>query len=118
LLDALHEDLVWKFASRDNFFSFRGEHRGRVAVKEALSNISKDYTFRYMRPIELTSAAEVVWGLFDVELVYDAKGRGAESRPVQLEMAIRWKLKDGKIIEHHTFFDTAYLLAHQVKLVH
>jgi len=25
-------------------------------------------------------------------------------------MAIRWQLKDGKIIEHQAFFDTAYLL--------
>jgi hypothetical protein len=28
-------------------------------------------------------------------------------------MAIRWRLKDGKIIDHQAFFDTAYLLITQ-----
>jgi hypothetical protein len=28
-------------------------------------------------------------------------------------MAIRWRLKDGKIIEHQGFFDTASLLIQQ-----
>jgi len=41
---------------------------------------------------------------------YEPKGKAAESRTLAFEMAIRWRLKDGKIIEHQGFFDTASLL--------
>jgi ketosteroid isomerase-like protein len=111
LLDALHEDVVWKSASRqEGLFSFHGEYRNRPGVTEVLSNISKDYTFHHMKPKEVLAAGDVVWGYFDVGLRFDAKGKGAESRTVQLDMAIRWRLKDGRIIEHQAFFDTAHLL--------
>ena len=44
---------------------------------------------------------------------FHAKGKTPRPKPVELEMAIRWRLKDGKIIEHKAFFDTVYLLTHQ-----
>jgi len=114
LLDALHEDVVWKSASKNKgLFSFHGEYRNRAGVLEALSNISKDYTFHHMRPKEILAAGDVVWGYFDVDLTYDAKGKTFEKAPLQLVMVIRWQLKDGKIIEHQAFFDTAYLLMQQ-----
>ena len=114
LLDALHEDVVWKSASRhEGLFSFCGEYRSRAGISEVLSNISKDYTFRHIRPRDVVAAGDVVWGLFDVGLCYDAKGRTAEATHVQLDMAIRWRLKDGKIIEHQAFFDTAHLMLQQ-----
>lgn len=113
LLSVLHNDIIWKSASQEDFFSFRGEHRGRSRVLAALSNISKDYTFHSMTPKEIVSSGDIVWGLFDVGLTYDAKGKGITPRPVQLEMAIRWRLKDGKVLEHSTFFDTAHLLRQQ-----
>jgi ketosteroid isomerase-like protein len=114
LLNALHDEVVWKSASRhEGPFSFGGDYRNRAGVVEVLSNISKDYTFRYMKPKEIVAHGEVVWGLFDVDVCYDAKGRSAESRTVQLEIAIHWRLKDGKIIEHQAFFDTAHLLVLQ-----
>lgn len=114
LLNALHEDVVWKSASREGGpFSFKGDYRNRAGVLEVQSNISKDYTFHHMTPREIVEAGDVVWGLFDVGLRYDAKGRSTGATDVELEMAIRWKLKDGKIIEHQAFFDTAHLLMRQ-----
>lgn len=114
LLSALHEDVVWKSASRaGGLFSFQGEYRNRAGVIEVLSHISKDYTFHHMKPREIVAADEVVWGLFDVGLRFDAKGKGAGEKIVQLEMALRWRVRDGKIIEHQAFFDTAHLLAQQ-----
>jgi ketosteroid isomerase-like protein len=114
LLDALHEDVVWKTASRqEGLFSFHGEYKNRPGVMEVLSQISKDYTFHHMKPREVLASGDVVWGYFDVGLRYDAKGKTAEEKTVQLDMAIRWRLKDGKIIEHQAFFDTAHLLMQQ-----
>ena len=111
LLDALHEDVIWKSASRnEGLFNFHGEYRNRAGVREVLSNISKDYTFHHMKPKEVVATGDVVWGLFDVGLCYDAKGKIAKPITVQLELAIRWRIKDGKIIEHQGFFDTAHLL--------
>jgi len=117
LLDALHQDVVWKSASRqEGLFSFQGEYRNRAGVTEVLSHISKDYTFHRMKPREITAAGDVVWGLFDVEVRYDAKGKSAEAKNIALDIAIRWRLKDGKIIEHQAFLDTAYLMMQQMQL--
>jgi ketosteroid isomerase-like protein len=114
LLDAMHADVVWKSASKlPGVFSFQGDYKNRAGVIEVLSNIAKDYTFRHMRPREIVSAGDLVWGIFDVGLRYDAKGSGAEAKNVELDMAIRWRIKDGKIIEHRAFFDTAYLMMQQ-----
>jgi ketosteroid isomerase-like protein len=115
LMDALHEDVVWKSASRHpgGPFSFAGDYRNRAGVVEVLANIAKDYTFHHMTPRDITGHDDLVWGLFDVGATYDAKGRTEKSLPIQLEMAIRWKLKDGKIIEHQVFFDTAFLAERQ-----
>jgi ketosteroid isomerase-like protein len=111
LLNALHDDVVWKSASKhEGPFSFKGEYRNRAGVREVLANISKDYTFQHMRPKEVIAAGDVVWGYFDVSLRYDAKGRAIAPKLVQLDIAIRWRLKNGKIIEHQAFFDTAHLM--------
>lgn len=116
LLSALHEDIVWKSASSDKIFSFHGVHKGRANVIAALSNISKDYTFHSMKPKEIVSCGDVIWGLFDADLSFDPKGWGVPAKLLKLEMAIRWRLKDGKVLEHHTFFDTAHLLIEQGSL--
>lgn len=117
LLEALHDDVVWRSASRQpGPFSFHGDYRNRTGVVEVLSNIAKDYTFHHMKTKEITGGKDVVWGLFDVALLYDAKGKAVQAKPVQMDIAIRWRLKDGKIIEHQAFFDTANLLMQQDRL--
>ncbi|HET7084628.1 MAG TPA: nuclear transport factor 2 family protein [Rhizomicrobium sp.] len=120
LLAALHDDVVWKSASKqDKVFRFGGNYRTKLGVLDAVSDIVMDYTIHHMRPKEIVAAGNVVWGLFDVELDYDsardmdAVGKSEQSRAVELEVAIRWRLQDGKIIEHQSFFDTASLLIQQ-----
>jgi ketosteroid isomerase-like protein len=116
LLNALHDDVVWKSASKqEGLFSFQGEYRNRAGVIEVLSNISKDYTFHSMTVTEIVAVGDVVWGHFDVGLRYDAKGSATRPRMINLDMAIRWRLKDGKIVEHQAFFDTAYLMMQQAE---
>ena len=57
-----------------------------------------------------------MWALCDAVLSFDPKGKTVTANTVDLEIAIHWKLKDGKIIEHQAFFDTAALLIQQGRL--
>jgi ketosteroid isomerase-like protein len=115
LFAALHDDVVWKTASRypGGPFSFKGDYTNRAGILDVLSNIAKDYTFYRMTPIQILEGPGVVWGLFDTALAYDPKGRGVPAKTMEMEWVVHWKLKDGKIIEHQAFFDTAYLLMQQ-----
>ena len=115
LMAALHDDVVWKTGSRHpgGPFSFKGHYTNRAGILDVLANISKDYTFHRMTPVEILEGPDVVWGLFDVSLSYDPKGRGMRPKTLKMEWVVHWRLKDGKIIEHQAFFDTAYLLMQQ-----
>jgi hypothetical protein len=72
-----------------------------------------DYTFHRFVPREIVAKGDIVWGLFDADIGYNPKRGKDPAKQVSLEIAIRWKLKDGKIIEHQAFFDTASLLTQQ-----
>ena len=110
LMEALHPDVVWKSASREpGLFSFQGEYKNRAGVIEVLSNISKNYTFHHINPKEITSAGDVVWALCDLKVSYDAKGQGIRPKVIEMQMAVRWTFRDGKVIEHQAFMDTAHL---------
>jgi len=119
LIEALHDDVVWKSASKqENVFRFGGDYYSKLGVLDALSHILMDYTIHHMRPREILASGNVVWGLFDVELDYDHKGidpvgKSDQNKAIELEVVIRWRLRDGKIIEHQSFFDTASLLIQQ-----
>jgi ketosteroid isomerase-like protein len=114
LLDAIHDEIVWKSASRhEGIFRFHGDYINRPGVLAVLSKISRDYTFRHLKPKEVLAGGDIVWGHFDVSLLFDRKGERGAAKTVNLEMAIRWRLKDGKIIEHQAFFDTVSLLIQQ-----
>jgi ketosteroid isomerase-like protein len=114
LLDAIHEEIVWKSATKhEGLFRFDGEYKNRPGVLDILSKISLDYTFHHLKPKEILAHGDVVWGLFDVGLSYDPKGKGSTPKAVKMEMVFRWRLKDGKIIEHQGFWDTASLLIQQ-----
>lgn len=114
LLDALHPEVVWKSAATSQgMFRFGGDYKNKSGAKEVLSQIAMDYTFHRLRPKEIVTAGDVVWGVFDIEATYEPKGKSADRKNLTFEMAIRWRLKDGKIIEHQGFFDTASLLIQQ-----
>jgi ketosteroid isomerase-like protein len=114
LFDAIHEDIVWKSASeQEGIFRFGGEYRNRAGLLVLLANLSKVYTFYRFDPKDIISSGETLWGHFDVGFFYDQKGAAEPKKHIALEMAIRWRLRDGKIIEHQAFFDTASLLVQQ-----
>lgn len=114
LFDAIHDDIVWKTASfQEGVFRFGGEYKGRAGVQAVLGAFSRVYHFYQFRPKDIVASGDVVWGHFDVCLFFDPKSEGEAKRHATLDMAFRWKLKDGKIIEHQAFFDTAYLAQRQ-----
>jgi ketosteroid isomerase-like protein len=114
LLDAIHEEIVWKTATKhEGLFRFGGEYKNRPGVLDILSKISMDYTFHHLKPKEVLAGGDVVWGHFDVGFSYDPKGKGVPVKTINLEMAFRWRLKDSKIIEHQGFWDTASLMIQQ-----
>jgi ketosteroid isomerase-like protein len=111
LFDALDENVVWKSASRAGGpFRFSGNFANRAGVVELISKLSSAYFFKRLEARDIVADGDIVWGLFDAELVRAADASGAH-REIRLEMAIRWRLKNGKIVEHQGFFDTAALLA-------
>ena len=117
LLDVMHDEIVWKSANRyDALFRSKGEYRTRPRVVELLTDLFRNYRFHRFEPKEIVAIGDVVWGHFDVVLSFEPKRSGIVSKQVDLEIAIRWRLKDDKIIEHQSFFDTASLLIQQSQL--
>ena len=117
LFAAVHKDIVWKAASpRTNLFRFGGVHRQREGVLDVTAQIAMDYVFRNFKPREIVAKGDVVWGLFDVEAEYEFHSDTPELKLIKLEIAIRWRIQEGKIIEHQAFFDTVSLLAQRGEL--
>jgi len=116
LLDALDENVVWKSAAtqKDGPFRFGGAYVGKASVIELLSRLSTAYFFKNVAAKEIISSGEVLWGLFDLEATYLPVDHSASSpKPLQIEMAMRWRVRGGKIVEVSSFLDTALLLALQ-----
>ena len=114
--EALDENVVWKSASScdGTEFVFGGEYRGRDNVIALLSRLSTKYFFQQYAAKEIISKGEIVCGLFEVNGSYLPAGRSDQGRKaIKFESAFRWRIRDGKILEAQSFFDTAALLTQQ-----
>jgi ketosteroid isomerase-like protein len=118
LFDSVDDNTVWNSGSLfEGIFRFGGRYQKRIGVFDVTLEITVVYFFRRFEPIEIVSNGEVVWGLFQVEADYVPLGQPQEAgKPVNLVLAIRWVVRNGKILEHQSFFDTAGLLAQQDEL--
>jgi len=115
-LDALDENVVWKSASscEGGVFRFGGTYRGRANVVALLSTLSTRYFFRQYVAKEIISKGEVVWGLFEMQGSYlPVGGHESDRKLIDLETAFRWRIRNSKILEAQSFFDTAALLVQQ-----
>jgi ketosteroid isomerase-like protein len=113
LLDALDEDIVWKTgATQRGFFAFGGTYNGSAGVRRMLANFSQNFRYTRVNPREVISSGEIVWGHFYVELerLTENSVKSSAAKRVSTEMAIRWRMRNNKIVEHQAFFDTATLL--------
>ena len=81
---------------------------------EHLVRIATGYNFNQIAILDITSKGETVWGLFDVQGTYTPEGGSRRARrPLKFEIAIRWRVRNDKIVEHQAFFDTAELISQQ-----
>ncbi len=108
LFDALSPDVVWKATAPREFFRFGGTHRGLAGMKEYTALLFSRYSFTRFEPRAITAKDDQVWGLFEVEALHRTSGKYVSS-----DIAIRWTVRDGKIIEHQGLFDTASVLMQQ-----
>ncbi len=103
LLEHLDENIVWKSASRQPCaFRFGGEYRGRSGVMHVTAEIFMTLSFARFRATEIVSDGEIVWGLFDTVV----RPRHSAT-PIAHETAVQFRIRDGRILEVSTFFDTA-----------
>ena len=81
LLDAMHDEIVWKTASKqEGVFRFGGEYKGRAGVLDVLAKMSMDYTFQHLTPKEIFANEDVVWG-GSLTPPWRSIPRGNRSRP-------------------------------------
>jgi ketosteroid isomerase-like protein len=116
LYAAIDDNITWITGSSETgLFRFGGVYRGRSGVTELMAKLATCYHFSSILMKEIVAEGDVVWGTFAVDAGYAAKP-AAPVRPVRFDYAVRWRVKNGKIIEHQGFFDTASLLAQQGEL--
>lgn len=106
LLEHLDENVVWKAAQQRSPSALRstGIYRGRSGVLQVTSEILMTVTFAQLRPTEIVSEGEIVWGLFDT-VVMPRTG----SARIVYETAIRFRIRNQRFIEISSYFDTAGL---------
>jgi len=109
LYKAMSDDVVWKSAATlKGLFRFGGQYSGKKGVERLISELETDYTLKSLTTREVISKGDVTWGLFWVDLFY--KPTLAQ---VCFDFAIRWRVQDGKVVEHQGFMDTAAMLVHE-----
>jgi len=108
----MDDHIVWKSAATREgfFFPFAGVYEGLSGVERAIAHIAQRYKFRQFKAREVVSAGETVWGMFEVVLDDIDPMRSEPSEPISFEMAIRWRVRNNKVVEHQAFFDTAALM--------
>lgn len=112
LFDAIHPDVVWKVTAPKEFFRFGGTHRGIAGMREYTALLFSRYHFVRFHPKSVAAKGEQVFGLFEAEAKHRPSGRYVKS-----DIAIRWTVREGKVVEHQGFFDTAGVLIQQGDLV-
>jgi len=102
---------VWKMAAPKEYFRFGGTYHGIAGMHEFTALLSSRYHFTRMTPEIVTAKGDQVWGVFEAEALHQPSGRH-----VRFDLSIRWTVKDGKILAHQCFFDTAGILMQQGEL--
>jgi ketosteroid isomerase-like protein len=112
LKESIADDVSWKSTSPASLFRFGGEHFNRNGVTDLLALLFVSYLFRRFDPKEIIAENDVVWGLFEVEAVHLPT-----RATIRTDIAVRWRIRDGKVIEHQGIFDTASVLIQQGQLI-
>ncbi|TAL01760.1 MAG: hypothetical protein EPO08_08665 [Rhodospirillaceae bacterium] len=108
LFDSIDDNIIWKSMSPTALFRFGGVHAQRLGVKEVTAFIFATYHFREVEALEIIAEGDTLWGLFKCEVIHLPTRRTVKS-----DLAIRWVVRNNKIVEHQGFFDTAGMLMQQ-----
>jgi uncharacterized protein len=112
LIEALDENAVWTSNSPAEFFRIGGTRQNREGTAEQLALLAATYMFHRFEPREIVAEGDTVWGLIDVAATHLPTGK-----PVTVDLAIRWVVRNGKIVSHQGFFDSASMLIQQGEIV-
>ena len=110
LRSALHDDVVWISAATewDDRLRSGGIQKGRANVIAHISKVATAFFISRYTTKEIVSSGEIVWGIFEVAGRYVD---GSHDKTFKAQTACRWRVREGKIIEHQGFYDTSGLLA-------
>jgi ketosteroid isomerase-like protein len=108
LFAAVGHNVVWKTNAPPEFFRFGGTRIGHAEVKAHVSLVFAQYHFVRFEPKVILTQGEMVLGQFEVEAFHQRTGR-----TVKCDISLRWTIRNGKIAEHTSFFDTAGVLLQQ-----
>ena len=116
LRKALHDEVVFIGATPewDDRLRSGGVVRGRAATLAVLAKSATAFFLTFAKAKEIVSSGEIVWGLFDCTARYTPT-LGDAGRTVTSEVAFRWRVRNGKVLEGQAFQDTAGLLAQLAK---
>lgn len=87
--------------------------QGRAAALAVLAKSATTFFLTFAKAKEIISSGEIVWGV-DCAARY-APNVGDAGKTVTSEVALRWRVWNGKILEGQAFQDTAGLLAQLAK---
>jgi ketosteroid isomerase-like protein len=111
LFEALSPGVIWKATAPQQYFRFGGVHRGLAGMKEYTALLSSRYHFIRLEPRAITAKDDHVWALFEAEALHLPS-----NRYVRFDLFIHWTMRNGKIAEHQSLFDTADVLIQQGEL--
>ena len=112
LFAAISQNVMWRTNAPPAFFRFGGTRLGQAEVKAHVSLVFAQYHFIRFEPKVTLTQGEMVLGQFEVEAFHQRT-----SRTVKCDISLRWTIRNGKIVEHHSFFDTAGVLLQQGDVV-
>ena len=108
LFAALDPAVEWKATAPREFFRFGGTYHGIAGVREYTALLCSRYHIARFVPKSITAKGDQVWGLFEVEALHQPTGKYVKS-----DVSLCWTVRDGKILAHQGFFDTAGVLLQQ-----
>ena len=108
LFAAVSDDIVWTSNAPPDYFRFGGTHHGRTGMREFTALFASRYHFVRLEAKAILGKGEIVHGLYEAEIHHRPS-----DKTVKVDIAIRWVVRDGRIVEHQGFFDTASVLIQQ-----
>jgi ketosteroid isomerase-like protein len=108
LFAAASPNVIWKSNAPDAFFRFGGTRVGLAEMKAHIALVFAQYHFVRFEPKVILTQGEMVLGQFEVEAFHQRS-----RKTVKTDISLRWTVRNGEIVEHHGFFDTASVLMQQ-----